>query len=102
MGGGSTAGASSSPVTIGASLSLSGDFSADGQAFQRGYKLWAADQNKKGGLLGHPIKLQILADAGSATQVVTNYNTLIGSDKDPLVFGPFSSLLTVPSSKVVA
>ena len=41
------------PVTIGASLSLSGDFSADGQAFQRGYELWAADQNRKGGLLGH-------------------------------------------------
>jgi branched-chain amino acid transport system substrate-binding protein len=101
-GGGTTAGASSSTVTIGASLSLSGDFSADGQAFQRGYELWATDQNKKGGLLGHPIKMQILSDASSATQVVTNYNTLIGSDKDPLVFGPFSSLLTVPSSKVVA
>ena len=96
-------GASSpAPITIGASLSLSGDFSADGQAFQRGYELWANDQNKKGGLLGHPIKLQILSDASSPTQVVTNYNTLIGSDKDQLVFGPFSSLLTTPSSKVVA
>ena len=28
--------AAGSPVTIGASLSLSGDFSTDGQAFQRG------------------------------------------------------------------
>ena len=37
-----------SPVTIGASLSLSGDFAADGQAFQQGYQLWAADQNKAG------------------------------------------------------
>lgn len=100
---GSAAGsAASSTVTIGASLSLSGDFSADGQAYQRGYELWAADQNKKGGLLGHPIKLQILSDASSPTQVVTNYNTLIGSDHDQLVFGPFSSLLTTPSSKVVA
>jgi branched-chain amino acid transport system substrate-binding protein len=94
--------ASSGTVTIGASLSLSGDFSADGQAFQRGYELWATDQNKKGGLLGKQIKLQILSDASSPTQVVTNYNTLIGSDHDPLVFGPFSSLLTTPSSKVVA
>ena len=100
---GSAAGsAASSTVTIGASLSLSGDFAADGQAFQRGYQLWAADQNKKGGLLGHPIKLQILSDASSPTQVVTNYNTLIGSNHDQLVFGPFSSLLTTPSSKVVA
>jgi branched-chain amino acid transport system substrate-binding protein len=90
------------PITIGASLSLSGDFSTDGQAFQRGYQLWASDQNKKGGLLGHPVKLQILSDASSPTQVVTNYNTLIGSNHDALVFGPFSSLLTTPSSKVVA
>jgi branched-chain amino acid transport system substrate-binding protein len=99
---GSAAGsAASSTITIGASLSLSGDFATDGQAFERGYQLWAADQNKKGGLLGHPIKLQILSDASSPTQVVTNYNTLIGSNHDQLVFGPFSSLLTTPSSKVV-
>ena len=94
--------AASSTITIGASLSLSGDFSTDGVGFQRGYQLWAADQNKKGGLLGHHITLQILSDASSPTQVVTNYNTLIGSNHDQLVFGPFSSLLTTPSSKVVA
>ena len=99
---GGTASGSASPITIGISLSLSGDFSADGQAYKQGYELWASDQNKKGGLLGHPIKLQILSDASSATQVVTNYNTLIGSDKDQLVFGPFSSLLTTPASSVVA
>jgi len=43
-------------VVIGTSLSLSGDFSADGQAFQRGYQLWASDINKAGGLLGKKIK----------------------------------------------
>ena len=31
---------SKSPILIGTSLSLTGDFSADGQAFQRGYLLW--------------------------------------------------------------
>ena len=35
------------PITIGASLSLTGDFSADGQAFERGYQLWASDVNAK-------------------------------------------------------
>ena len=34
--GGST---TKAPIVIGASLSLTGDFSADGQAFERGYKL---------------------------------------------------------------
>ena len=92
----------SSPVTIGASLSLSGDFAADGQAFQRGYQLWAADQNAKGGLLGHKVKLDIISDSSSASQVVSNYQKLIGSNKDGLVFGPFSTLLTVPSARIAA
>jgi len=39
------------PITIGASLSLSGDFSADGEAFKRGYELWAKDVNAHGGIL---------------------------------------------------
>src|SRR5579863_5529206 len=98
----SSGSATGSPVTIGASLSLSGDFSTDGQAFQRGYELWAADQNKKGGLLGHPIKLDVISDASQPAQVITNYNKLIGSDHDAFVLGPFSTLLTVPASKVAA
>jgi branched-chain amino acid transport system substrate-binding protein len=94
-------GASGSPVVIGSSLSLSGDFAADGQAFQKGYQLWANDVNKAGGLLGHPVKLDIVSDASSPAQVVTNYQKLISSDHAKLVFGPFSTLLTVPASKVV-
>ena len=99
--GGGSGASDKSPVVIGTSLSLSGDFSADGQAFQRGYQLWADDINKSGGLLGHPVKLDVVSDASSPAQVVTNYQKLISSDHAKLVFGPFSTLLTVPSSKVV-
>ena len=100
--GGSGGSGSSGPVTIGTSLSLSGDFAADGQAFQKGYQLWATDQNAKGGLLGRKVSLQVLSDASSASQVVSNYQKLIGSNKDQLVFGPFSTLLTVPSARIAA
>jgi branched-chain amino acid transport system substrate-binding protein len=92
----------SGTVTIGASLSLSGDFSADGQAFQKGYELWAADQNRAGGLLGKKIQLQILSDSSSPSQVVSNYERLIGSNHDQLVFGPYSTLLTVPSARIAS
>ena len=103
-----TSGASSSrlakgaPVKIGISLSLSGDFSADGLAFQQGYKLWASDVNKTGGLLGHKVSLDIVSDASSPTQVVTNYQKLISKDKVSLTFGPFSSLLSLPAAKAVS
>lgn len=92
-------GTTSGPIVIGASLSLSGDFSADGQAFTRGYHLWASDVNKAGGLLGHKVQLKILSDASSTSQVATNITSLINKDHVKLVFGPFSSLLTVPAAK---
>jgi branched-chain amino acid transport system substrate-binding protein len=89
-------------ILIGASLSLTGDFSADGQAFQKGYELWASDVNANGGLLGRHVTLKILNDNSSPTQVQTNYQTLFASDKVDLAFGPFSSLLTTPSASVAA
>jgi branched-chain amino acid transport system substrate-binding protein len=92
--------ANTTPIKIGMSLSSSGDFSADGQAFQQGYELWAADVNKAGGLLGRQVQLDILNDNSSPDQVQTNYQTLITVHKDDLVFGPFSTLLTKPASVV--
>ena len=90
------------PIVIGASLSLTGDFSVDGQAFERGYKLWASDVNSKGGLLGRQVTLKILNDNSSPTQAQTNYQTLFSADKVDLAFGPFSSLLTTPAASVAA
>jgi branched-chain amino acid transport system substrate-binding protein len=91
------------PIVIGASLSLTGDFSTDGQAFQRGYQLWADYVNSHGGLLGgRKVRLDILNDASNPTTATTNYTKLISANHDNLVFGPFSTLLSVPSAKVAA
>ena len=90
----------SAPILIGASLSLSGDFSTDGQAFERGYELWVSDVNKHGGLLGRQVKLIIKNDNSSPTQVDTNYTQLITVNHVNLTFGPFSTLLTAPSAEV--
>ncbi|MDL9978775.1 amino acid ABC transporter substrate-binding protein [Microbacterium candidum] len=92
----------SSPLTIGISLSLSGDFSDSGKAAQRGYELWESDVNAKGGVLGRKVQLKIVDDASNPTQVVSNYTNLINQDHVDLVFGPFSSLLTVPASRIAA
>jgi branched-chain amino acid transport system substrate-binding protein len=92
--------ANTNPIKIGISLSLSGDFSADGQGFQQGYQLWADTVNKNGGLLGRQVQLDIVSDASSPDQVQVNYEKLITVDKVDLVFGPYSSLLTKPASVV--
>jgi branched-chain amino acid transport system substrate-binding protein len=97
----SSSSGSKAPLLIGASLSLTGDFSADGQAYERGYELWAHDVNASGGILGRKVKLVILNDDSSPTQVVTNYTDLITVHHVDLTFGPFSSLLTAPAAERV-
>ncbi len=94
--------AAKAPIVIGASVSLTGDFSADGQAFQKGYELWAHDVNAAGGLLGRQVKLIFKDDKSDPTQGSTNVQQLITSDHVNLVFGPFSSLITGPTASVAA
>ncbi len=92
---------SQTPITIGISLSFSGDFKDDGLAMKQGYQLWTDTTNNKGGLLGRPIKLIILDDRSDPDLVAKNYTTLIQTDHVDLVFGPFSSLLTKAAAPVV-
>jgi len=100
-GGASASPSTNTPLVIGASVSLTGDFADSGKAVKRGYDLWVSEVNKAGGILGRKVEMKIVDDASSPTQVVTNYQNLINRDKVDLVFGPFSSLLTVPASQVV-
>jgi branched-chain amino acid transport system substrate-binding protein len=91
---------SKAPLVIGASVSLTGDFSDSGKAVERGYQLWADTVNAQGGVLGRKVELKIVDDASSPVQVVTNYQNLINKDHVDLTFGPFSTLLTIPASRV--
>jgi branched-chain amino acid transport system substrate-binding protein len=98
-GGGTT---TKAPILIGTSLSLTGDFSVDGQAFERGYNLWVSNINKSGGLLGHKVTLKVLNDNSDPATVATNYTQLISTDHAAFVFGPFSTLLTASAAPLVA
>lgn len=91
-----------SPIKIGIALSLSGSFSDDGKALERGYQLWADDVNAHGGLLGREVTLDIVDDASSPNQIQISYQKLITVDKVDLVFGPFSTVLTKPASLVAS
>jgi branched-chain amino acid transport system substrate-binding protein len=88
------------PLVIGASMSLSGDFAELAGPAKEGYELWAETVNAKGGLLGRQVSLKIVDDGSSPTQVFTNYRNLITDDHVDLVLGPFSSLLTIPAATI--
>jgi branched-chain amino acid transport system substrate-binding protein len=91
---------SGDPVVVGVSISLSGEFSDQGEVVQRGYELWAKHANENGGLLGRPVELKVLSDGSSPEQVVTNYEQLITREKVDVLLGPFSTGLSKPASVV--
>ncbi|WP_331238520.1 amino acid ABC transporter substrate-binding protein [Georgenia sp. MJ170] len=89
-------------IVVGISLPLTGDFAEPGMGVQRGYETWASVVNENGGLLGREVVLKILDDASSADRVVSDYESLIAQDEVDLVFGPFSTRLVVPASRVAS
>ncbi len=90
------------PISVGISLSLTGDASGDGQSLQQGYKLWQDYINQKGGLLGHSVKLVIKDDATRPEQARVNYQDLIANQKVNFVFGPFDDAFTVNGATVAS
>jgi branched-chain amino acid transport system substrate-binding protein len=95
-----SAGPTGTPIRVGFTVSLTGSFSADGQAVLKGYQLWANDVNANGGLLGRPVKLVYLNDKSDPNVATRDYTKLITQDHVDLTLGPFSSLLTTPAGQV--
>jgi branched-chain amino acid transport system substrate-binding protein len=93
-------GSPDSPLVIGISLPLTGDFSQPGTEAKRGYEIWRDLVNGKGGLLGRQVQLKIVDDASNQDTVVADYTKLITQDKVNLILGTFSSLLNFPASAV--
>jgi branched-chain amino acid transport system substrate-binding protein len=99
-GGGSDSGDKGTPIKIGASLPLTGDFSEPGKAAKQGYQVWQKTVNDAGGLLGRKVQIVVRDDASDQNTVVADYNALISRDKVNLLLGTFSSLLNIPASTV--
>jgi len=91
---------SGNPITVGISLPLTGQFSADGIATEHGYQLWQSDVNANGGLLGRPVQLKIVNDNSNPDTVTKDYTTLITQDHVDLTMAPFSTLLTASAQPV--
>src|SRR4051794_39533617 len=100
-GGSSSSSSSKSPIKVGASLPLTGDFSEPGRAAKQGYQVWQSVVNGSGGLIdGRKVQMVIKDDASNQNTIVADYNALISKDKVNLLLGTFSSLLNLPASSV--
>src|SRR5699024_577766 len=92
------AGAQSTPdaptgdtIKIGASISSTGSNARTGQYQQEAYKLWEAQKNASGGLLGRPVEMVIYDDQSDPTTGSRLYEKLITEDEVDLVLGPYAS-----------
>ena len=86
--------AAQAPIKIGASLSLTGSYSALGQNQHRGYQLCAKHVNEKGGVLGRKVEFVLYDDKSEAATGVRLYERLITQDKVDVIMGPYSSAIT--------
>lgn len=91
--GGSIAGAQT-PVRIGASVSMTGQYAELGQTVHRGQQLCVKQANDRGGMLGRKLQLIFQDDRSQAADAVAIYEKLIGQDRVDLIFAPYSSPIT--------
>jgi branched-chain amino acid transport system substrate-binding protein len=88
------------PIVIGVSQALTGDKSDPGTAIEHGYQVWVKEVNDAGGLLGRQLTLKEYDNQSLADTAVSQIERLATVDKVDLMFGPFSSALTIPTSAI--
>ncbi|MGH7040358.1 MAG: amino acid ABC transporter substrate-binding protein, partial [Stellaceae bacterium] len=89
------------PITIGFSMELTGPLSVVGRTGLLAMQIWADDINKKGGLLGRPVKLDYYDDQSNPSLVPGIYTKLIDIDKVDLLISSYGTNLTVPAMPIV-
>ena len=97
---GSPASYAAEPIKIGFSMELTGPFAVVGKTGLLAFKIWEEQVNKKGGLLGRPVKLIYYDDQSNPANVPAIYTKLIDIDKVDLLISSYGTNLTVPAIPV--
>jgi len=92
---------SGQPLTIGFSMALTGSLAVNGKSGLLATQIWAEDQNKKGGLLGRPVKLVFYDDQTNPSLVPGIYTKLMDVDKVDFVISGYGTNIAAPAMPVV-
>lgn len=87
------ASAQQNPIVIGGTLGLTGAFAEPSTDYKFVYDRWVDEVNKKGGLLGRPVKMVIYNDESTPTVAQALYNRLLDQDKVDIVLAPFTTFV---------
>ncbi|MGB3390062.1 MAG: amino acid ABC transporter substrate-binding protein [Pseudaminobacter sp.] len=86
------------PINIGATASITGKYAESGKYYEQAYRLWEAQTNAAGGLLGRPVEVTIYDDKSDPDTGLSLYEQLITVDRVDLILGPYTSAVINPVS----
>jgi ABC-type branched-subunit amino acid transport system substrate-binding protein len=93
-------------IRVGATVAVTGPFSAEVGHFKKMMELWAETINAKGGIQLReygkrlPIKMVVYDDTSKPPDAVRLYEKLVSEDQVHVLLGPYSSPITVAVSTV--
>jgi branched-chain amino acid transport system substrate-binding protein len=89
------------PLTIGFDIELTGGLAPNGKAALLAMQIWADDINKKGGLLGRPVKLVYYDDQSNPALVPGIVTKLLDVDRVDILIGSNGTNLIAPMMPLV-
>jgi branched-chain amino acid transport system substrate-binding protein len=89
------------PIKIGYGISQTGGLAPNGKSALLAQKIWEEDINKKGGLLGRPVKLVYYDEQTNPATVPGIYTKLLDVDKVDLIIGGYGTNMLAPAMPVV-
>jgi branched-chain amino acid transport system substrate-binding protein len=92
---------SGAPIKIGYSMALTGGLAPNGKSALLAQKIWEEDVNRKGGLLGRPVKLVYYDDKSAPAEVPAIYTKLLDLDKVDLLMGAYATAQLAPAMPIV-
>jgi branched-chain amino acid transport system substrate-binding protein len=93
--------AAAQDITIGYSMAMTGGLGPNGKSALLAQKIWEEDVNKKGGLLGRPVKLVYYDDQSTPSTVPGIYAKLLDVDKVNLIIGGYATNMLAPAMPLV-
>jgi branched-chain amino acid transport system substrate-binding protein len=79
------------PIVVGSTLSLTGAFGATGAIHKVAGETFVRWINANGGLLGRPVRWELLDDESDPAKVSALYERLISQNKVDLIMGPYAT-----------
>jgi branched-chain amino acid transport system substrate-binding protein len=91
---------SGAPIKIGYSMALTGGLAPNGKSALLAQKIWEEDVNRKGGLLGRPVRLVYYDDKSAPAEVPAIYTKLLDVDKVDLLMGAYATAQLAPAMPI--